>query len=223
MACDKNPEKIKNLFDEIASCYDKTNNFISLGTHYVLKYLALKELQIKPRSMVLDLCCGTGDFTKLVTKFYPRVKIIGLDFSKNMIQLAKEKNPRGVFMHGDCTALPFGDKEFKYITMGFGLRNIQDRQKAISEVYRVLDRGGKFLHLDFGIHKGPLKLFDFIVPLSSKILKTNPEHYKYLISSKNTFPEPDELIQEFSQAGFSFNKRCDYLFGAISAQIMLKE
>ena len=63
MECDKNPQKIKLMFDEISAYYDFMNNFISLGTHYLLKFLAIKELNIKPRTMIFDLCCGTGDFT----------------------------------------------------------------------------------------------------------------------------------------------------------------
>lgn len=81
------------MFDEISGYYDFMNNFISFGTHYILKFLALKELNIQPRTMILDLCCGTGDFTKLITKFYPRAKVIGLDFSQEMLKLAKQKIP----------------------------------------------------------------------------------------------------------------------------------
>lgn len=117
MACDKNPQKIQNMFDDIAGYYDKMNNFISLGTHYFVKFLAIKELAIQPRTMILDLCCGTGDFTKIISRYFPRAKVIGLDFSKKMIMIAKQKNPKGVFMQGDCTKLPFGQGEFRYVTM----------------------------------------------------------------------------------------------------------
>ena len=86
---DKSPENIKSLFNEIAQYYDKVNNFISLGTHYFIKFLALKTLEIKPRAMVLDICCGTGDFTQLVQKFYPRAKIIGIDRYK---EIARKHN-----------------------------------------------------------------------------------------------------------------------------------
>lgn len=222
MTCDKNPQKIQNMFDEISFYYDKMNNVISLGTHFVIKFLSIKELDIKPRSKVLDLCCGTGDFTKIISKFYPRAKVIGLDFSKNMLKKAKQKNPHGVFMKGDCTNLPFEEGEFDYITMGFGLRNIQDRAKAISEIHRVLSRGGKFLQLDFGNHNKISKIFDIIVPFFAKLLKVNQENYRYLLSSKEEFPEPDKLIREFEDAGFKFHKRKDYLFGSISMQIVEK-
>lgn len=222
MTFDKEPQKIKNMFDEISVYYDNMNNFISLGTHLILKYLCVRKLELKPRSMVLDLCCGTGDFTKIISIFFPRVKVIGLDFSEKMLKIAKSKNPSGVFMQGDCTNLPFESGEFDYITMGFGLRNISDRQKAISECYRVLDKGGKFLHLDFGEHNFISKIFNFIVFVFAAVLNKNSHHYKYLIESKNQFPAPDNLIQEFEECGFKYVKRCDYLFGVISAQIMQK-
>ncbi|MBD5402126.1 ubiquinone/menaquinone biosynthesis methyltransferase [bacterium] len=222
MKCDKSPEKIKNLFNEIASYYDKVNNFISFGTHYFIKILAVKMLDIQSNTTCLDLCCGTGDFTKIISKFFPKAKVIGLDFSDNMLKLAKKKNPKNVFVHGDCTELPFGDCEFDYITIGFGLRNIQNREKAIAEIYRVLSHGGKFLHLDFGKHNCISKIFDFVVPHIAKFLGINLEHYNYLLSSKEEFPIPEVLIFEFEKEGFKLLKRRDYLFGAISAQVMSK-
>ena len=139
-----------------------------------------------------------------------------------MLKLAKAKNPAGVFMKGDCVNLPFENSEFDYVTMGFGLRNIEDRKKALSEIYRVLDNGGKFLQLDFGRHNFISRVFDFIVPLFAKIMDTNENHYKYLINSKNEFPETDDLIRECEDAGFKYVTKCDYLFGVISMQIMEK-
>lgn len=222
MACDKNPQKIKNMFDEISKYYDLGNNIISFGTHYIIKYFAIKELNIEPRAMVLDLCCGTGDFTKIINKIYPRVKVLGLDFSKEMINIAKTKNPKGVFIQADCTDLPFGEREFQYITMGFGLRNIENRSKALSEIYRVLDKNGKYLHLDFGNHNMLSKVFNLFVQILSKLSKKNTPHYQYLLDSKNEFPEPPELITEFEQHGFKLVKKCEYLLGVISVQIMQK-
>lgn len=222
MQPDKNPQKIKNMFDEISTYYDRMNNLISLGTHYIIKYLAIKELDIKPRTLVLDLCCGTGDFSRIISKLYPRTRVIGLDFSSEMLKLAKSKNKNVVFMQGDCINLPFKNGEIDYITMGFGLRNIKDRQKAINEIYRVLTDEGKFLQLDFGYHNRISKIFNTIVPIFAKLCRTNPNHYSYLLSSKETFPEPDELIKEFEIQGFKLVKKCDFLFGAISAQIMQK-
>lgn len=221
MNADKNPQKIQSIFDEISSNYDLMNNIISLGTHYIIKFLSTRELKIKPRSNILDLCCGTGDFTRIIKKFYPRSKVIGLDFSPKMIKLAKIKNPKGTFILGDCTNLPFGEREFNYITIGFGLRNIKNREFALKEIYRVLDKGGKFLHLDFGYKNILSNIFDLFTILTTKFTP-NKDHYKYLLQSKREFPEPDELIKEFEQYGFKCIKICNYFLGAISAQIMEK-
>lgn len=218
----KNPEKIKNMFDEISSYYDRMNNLISFGLHKIIKIKVLKELNIKSKSMILDICCGTGDFTQIIAKLQPKSYIIGLDISEKMLKIAKKKNPNKTFMVGDVTSLPFKNEEFDYITVGFGLRNIQDRQKALNEIYRTLKNGGKFLHLDFGMHNKISKVFDYIVPFIAKIEKVNFNSYEYLADSKKTFPEPLELISEFNEHGFKTVKKIDFLFGAISAQIMTK-
>lgn len=223
MTPDKNPQKIKDMFDEISPYYDSVNNFMSLGTHYIIKFLAIRKLNIKPRSNILDLCCGSGDFVNIIKKYYPRVKVMGLDFSREMIKLAKSKNPDGTFIPGDCTDLPFKEKEFDYITMGFGLRNIENRSKAIDEIYRVLETGGKFLHLDFGYHNKLSALFNLFTSILIKILKKNSRHYEYLLKSKDDFPEPNELIKEFEQHGLKCIKICNYMFGTISAQILMKK
>lgn len=217
---DKNPLKISEMFDEIASYYDYMNNKISLGSHYIIKILALKQLELRENMMILDACCGTGDFVRILSK--SGLRVIGLDFSKEMIKIAKSKNPHGVFIQGDVTDLAFGENEFDVITIGFGLRNVENRQKALEEIYRVLKPNGQFLHLDFGEHNFLSKIFDFIVPYIVKFCKKNLSDYEYLINTKNEYPQPDEIIEEFENAGFKFVKRKDFFFGAISVQIMQK-
>ena len=134
MTCDKTPQNITKIFDEISGYYDRMNNLISLGTHYFIKKIALKDLKIRQNSYILDICCGTGDFTQIIDKIEPKAKVIGLDNSVEMLKLAKQKNPQKVFMQGDCTELKFKDNEFDYVTVGFGLRNVENRHKAISEI-----------------------------------------------------------------------------------------
>ncbi len=222
MNCNKNPDKIREMFNDISKYYNEMNNFISCGTHYIIKYLAVKKLDLPPRTKVLDLCCGTGDIVQIISKIYPRSKVFGLDFSSEMLKLAKIKHPKGIYILGDCTNLPFQKDEFDCITICFGLRNIQNRQKALQEIYRVLIKNGKFLHLDFGIHNKAFQIFEYSVPIIAKIFKTNTEHYKYLINSAKDFPQPQSLIKEFENQGFRLVKKYDYFFGAISVQIMQK-
>lgn len=218
----KNPQKVRSMFDEVSSYYDFVNNLISFGTHYLLRYFAIKELKIEARSNVLDTCCGTGDFVRIIKKISPKAKVIGLDFSQNMVKLAKQKNPKGTFIVGDCTNLPFGDGEFDYVTNGFGLRNIEDGGKALNEINRVLKKGGKFLHMDFGYHNILWSILDFVVPVLIKVFGKNPEAYEYLLKTKREFPEPDELVKKMEEHGFKCVKVCNYIFGAISAQIVEK-
>jgi demethylmenaquinone methyltransferase/2-methoxy-6-polyprenyl-1,4-benzoquinol methylase len=139
-----------------------------------------------------------------------------------MLKLAKKKNPKNTFIYGDCTNLPFKEGEFDYITISFGLRNIENRTQAINEIYRVLEKNGKFLHLDFGNHKFSGKIFDYIVKFMVKIKGLNFENYEYLIKSKNEYPVPDELIKEFEKEGFGLIERKDFLFGTVSYQILQK-
>lgn len=222
MHIDKNPQKIISVFDEISSYYDVMNNVISLGTHYIVKFFAIRELEIKPRSNILDLCCGTGDFTRIINRFYPRSRVIGVDFSMQMIKLAKLKNKNGVFIKADCTDLPFKENEFDYVTAGFGLRNIENRQKALDEISKVLKTGGRFLHLDFGYHNIFSKIFDLFVLLVAKMFVKNSNNYEYLIKSKNDFSQPMELVKEFESHNFKLVKIRNYMFGIISVQILEK-
>lgn len=219
--CDKNPQKIKDMFDNIASYYDKMNNLMSFYLHKKIKTKAVKMLDIKPKSYVLDLCCGTGDLCGIISDFQRKIRIIGVDNSLNMLKIAKSKYPNLTFIQGDCTNLPFDD-EFDYVTISFGLRNIENRKLALTQIYKSLKTGGMILHLDFGKHNFLNKIFDKILPFLVKILKKDEKSYEYLLKSKNTYPEPSELIKEFEKSGFKFVKQKDFLFGAISAQVMKK-
>ena len=218
----KDTQKIKNLFNEIAIYYDKMNNIISFGTHYIIKFLALRTLNLAPRTMLLDLCCGTGDNSRLLNKFFPRVKVIGLDFSANMVKIAKLKNPSSVFMQGDCTNLPFGENEFDYITISFGLRNIPDKDLALNQMYRVLKRGGKVMHLDVGNHNFAFKIFTFLIPIFAKIFRKSLDNYNYLKDSVNEFLEPEELVKLFETHNFKHIKTTNYLLGAIASEVFEK-
>ncbi len=224
MEINKSPQHIKNLFDEISIYYDKMNNFISLGLHYFVKKSALKMLNIKKSSNILDICCGTGDFTRIIRRISPKSKVIGLDFSSKMIEKAKQKQPREVFIYADCTNMPFKQEEFDYITVGFGLRNVENRLLALKEIYRVLKIGGKFLHLDFtgSIENFAWKIFEIMVPVITKIFKRNMDSYRYLLDSIDNYPAPSVLIKEFEQQGFKFLKQKNFIFGVINVIIFEK-
>ena len=220
MKIDKNPRQIEEMFDNIAYKYDKMNDFISLFMHLFVKKKAVRSLKIKAGSMVLDLCCGTGDFTSILSSVYPKTRVIGLDFSSNMLKIAKEKHPKNVFIKADATNLPFGEGEFNDIVCGFGLRNIDDVDKALSEIYRVLKSGGKFLHLDFKRNKFYELIFTLSVKFWLYCIKADESSYNYLINSIKAFPKVEEIIEKIEGYGLKLVKRKDFL--GVSYQIFEK-
>lgn len=228
MKIDKSPETIHKMFNSVARRYDSLNNLMSFGTHKYVKYMSIKNLDIKPHDSVLDLCCGTGDLARLVKKFQPEAHVTGIDFSEKMLEIAISKNPENnplkqiKYIQGDVTNLPYEDNSFDFVTMGFGLRNIANAEKAVEEAYRVLRPNGSFLHLDFGKKNFISKIYDKTTPLLIRLASGNSISYSYLINSKKIFPLPEELIKDFEIKGFKFKKREDYLLGVISVQIMTK-
>lgn len=221
---DKSPEKIHIMFNTVSRKYDLMNNIMSFGTHHYVKYRSIKSLNIKPHDNVIDLCCGTGDLARIIKRIQPDACVTGIDFSEEMLRIAKNKNARGKirYLQGDVTNLPYEDNSFDIVTMGFGLRNIANAEKAVEEAYRILRPNGSFLHLDFGRKNFLSKIYDKITPILAEMFTENGVSYEYLIKSKENFPPPEDLIKDFESKGFKLKKRKDFLLGVISAQIMNK-
>lgn len=221
MTLDKTPATIQTMFNIISKKYDFINNIISFGTQKFIKKICVKNLKILPDYKILDLCCGTGDIANLIKQEQPKCDVIGLDFSEKMLEIAKNKVSGVKFIQGDATDLPFDDNFFDIVTMAFGLRNIQNTQKAIFEIQRVLKPNGQFLHLDFGEKNIINSLYDKTILSFIKLFTDDIFAYRYLIESKKTFLEPDGLIKNFKKNGFKLIKRKDYLFKTISCQIYM--
>ncbi len=222
MSFDKSPEKIQTMFNIIADRYDFFNNLMSLSTQRYIKYKSIKNLNIKPHDKIIDLCCGTGDLSIIIKQIEPQADVTGIDFSDKMLEVAKQKSQNIQYLQGDVTALPYPDNTFDCTVMGFGLRNIQNAEKAVEEAYRILKPGGYFMHLDFGKKNLISKVFDITIPVLTKLFTENYSAYTYLIKSKQIFPEPEDLIKDFESKGFRLKKRQDFLFGVISMQVMVK-
>lgn len=222
MTISKTPENIQNLFNQIAAGYDFMNNLISFGLHRAVKSRAAELLDIKPHSRILDACCGTGDIAELIKTKEPFAEVTGIDFSESMLSIAKKRINTVNFISGDITATEFPSESFDIVTMAFGLRNIQNAEKALCELHRILKPGGEFLHLDFGKKNIFSRIFDFEAPVLASIFTKYTEPYKYLVKSKEIFPSPNELIKDFEKCGFKLKTRKDFVLGAISAQIMEK-
>ncbi len=213
---------IKNLFDNLSNKYDFMNNIISFGTHKTIKEKAIKALNIKPNSKVLDLCCGTGDLGAIIKEIEPTCDVVGVDFSSQMLEIARKKHPNITFWEADATNLSFEKSSFDYIVIGFGLRNIPQKNKVLEDVYKFLKTNGKFLHLDFGKKNKLSKVYDNIILFLAKIFSKNTKPYKYLVLSKNNFLEPEELIELFKFNKLEYISHKNLMLNQISYQIMRK-
>ena len=164
---------IKNLFDNLSNKYDFMNNIISFGTHKLIKKKAVRSLKIKPNSKVLDLCCGTGDLGAIIKEIEPTCDVVGVDFSSQMLELARKKHPNITYWESNATDLKFEKNTFDYIVMGFGLRNIPEKNKALEQIYKILKVNGLFLHLDFGKQNKISQIYNNIILFLAKIFTRN--------------------------------------------------
>jgi len=221
-------DNIKEMFNNIAKNYDKLNNIISLKMQLRVKKKAINNIALKSDSKVLDICCGTGDIAIYIGKnIVKNGKVIGIDFSENMLAIAKGKSlglKNIEFMLGDALNLPFKDDEFDACFISFGLRNLTNLEKGLSEMKRVTKKDGLVVNIDTGKPKGFFKTlfnlyFFHIVPIIGKLFNGNSSPYKYLPLSTKNFPSGDELVGKFKDLGLSNVKKYDFLFGTISQQV----
>ncbi len=213
---------IKKIFDEVSKNYDFLNNVISFNTHFLFKKHVINQLNLKNGIKVLDLCCGSGDVSKIIKKKYLDVSVVGVDFSSNMLDIAKKKVNDVAFIEADATNLPFYDEEFDVVIVGFGLRNIPKIDLALNEVYRVLKKEGQFLNFDFDKASPLFFLWEKTILFLLNFFLSDLKNYKYLMQSIKEFYTTDELIGKFISHGFKpFCKR-KMLFNIVSYQIVNK-
>lgn len=219
----KNPEIIKNLFNNLANKYDFFNRVISLGMQTKVKKDSLKLLNVHNGNKVLDICTGTGDLIYFLNKLNPNLDLTGIDFSENMLEIARKKQKKSQnnirFFIADGRELPFEDNTFDIATIGFGLRNIENYERVISEIHRVLKPKGQVLNLDFSCDKSLANsIFDLITRIITSFT-SKKNSFKYLIDSKKEFINSIDLINLFRRKNFIFLRRKYFAFDVISAEV----
>jgi demethylmenaquinone methyltransferase / 2-methoxy-6-polyprenyl-1,4-benzoquinol methylase len=194
------PDAVRTMFDRISPVYDAMNRTMTLGLDRRWRRAAA-EAAVRDGDRVLDACCGTGDLA-LAAKEAGAGPVTGLDFSPRMLERARAKS-RGIeWVQGDLLALQFEDTSFDAATVGFGVRNLEDLERGLAELRRVLRPGGRLAILEITQPRGPLRIFyslwfDRIVPLLGKILPGG-EAYTYLPASVRRFPGPDDLAAQLT-------------------------
>ncbi len=227
-------EQVAFMFNNIARRYDFLNHFLSLGIDKIWRRKTINTLKgISESPVLLDVASGTGDLAITALRLNPQ-KVIGIDISEEMLRFGKEKIKKKGLDHliflqkGDSENIEFQDNYFDGVSVAFGVRNFENLNKGLSEMFRVLKPNGKVAILEFSKPKSfPVKqvyyfYFNRILPLIGKIISKDQSAYTYLPESVNQFPERDEFISELESAGFKDCKFRALSFGIASIYSAVK-
>tara|TARA_X000001036_G_scaffold175323_1_gene165904 strand:- start:1139 stop:1843 length:705 start_codon:yes stop_codon:yes gene_type:complete len=207
---------VQSVFDKVYDKYDLMNDFMSLGVHRIWKKNFINMMNPSLKGNLIDVACGTGDIGKLFLDNTRMDKTITcVDPNKGMITKGKEKLNKYKnidWIVAPAEKLPLKDNTFDYYTISFGLRNTKDINKALSEAYRVLKPGGRFLCLEFSkIQNSNLDLvynnYAKLIPFIGKIIVGEKEPYEYLIKSIENFVNQEELVSLMKNNNF---QKCTY-------------
>lgn len=227
-------QKVYHTFQAISKDYDKLNDIISFKMHRLWKKSTIKALGITENARVLDVCCGTGDFSfMLSSESETDIQVVGLDFSENMLSVAEEKKKHQkienvTFLQGNAMDLPFEDNQFDFVTIGFGLRNTPDYEKVIREMYRVLKTNGKLACLDTSQPTMPIYrelywlYFKYIMPGMGQLFSRHKKEYQWLCQSSEAFLTKRELKSLFIKAGFACTRVKSFAGGAAALHTGVK-
>jgi len=218
-------EFVKYIFNDISETYDFLNHFLSCGVDIVWRNKFIKSLNFSNHDKVLDVATGTGDVAFAIRKKY-KTEIIGLDLSVNMLEKAKQKSKKYKiddisFIEGDAESLPFDDNTFDKLVISYGLRNLGNCEKGLSEFYRVLKPNGKIGILEFLHPKSTIiaRIFKFyfnkILPRVASLF-SNSKAYRYLPESVENFLSADELKSALNKVGFDDVSSKNMSFGITS-------
>lgn len=222
-------QKVGAVFSRVAERYDIMNDIMSFGLHRVWKWFTVLISQVKQDQEVLDVACGSGDLAKLLSKRVgDKGKVYLSDINASMLNVGKTRLlNEGIFANvcftqANVEALPFPDNKFHAITIGFGLRNVTDKPKALQELARVCKTGGKLLILEFSMPINPIvravyDTYSFqILPKMGQLIAKDENSYRYLAESIRMHPGQQELKEMIEASGFD---ECNYynLSGGIVA------
>ena len=207
---------VENVFNQVFNKYDLMNDFMSMGVHRYWKKSLINMMNPGDNRKLIDVACGTGDIGKLFLESTNKeAEITCIDPNKGMIGQGKQKlsNYKNIkWIISSAEKLPIADNSFDYYTISFGLRNTKNLNKALSEAYRVLKPGGRYLCLEFSkIQNSNLdfvyKNYSKLIPIIGQFVVGEKEPYEYLIKSIEQFINQEELIDLMEKSNF---QKCSY-------------
>ncbi|AXG82549.1 demethylmenaquinone methyltransferase [Streptomyces paludis] len=204
---DKQPHEVASMFDDVAANYDLTNDVLSLGQDRRWRKEVAKAVNARPAEKVLDLAAGTA--TSSLTFAATGAYVVPCDFSLGMLREGKKRHGWMPFTAGDATRLPFADEVFDAVTISFGLRNVQDTDLALRELYRVTKPGGRVVICEFSHPTwAPFRTVyeEYLMralPPTARAVSSNPDAYVYLAESIRDWPDQPALAARLQGAGWS--------------------
>ncbi|MFJ9519271.1 demethylmenaquinone methyltransferase [Kitasatospora sp. NPDC101801] len=204
---DKQPHEVAAMFDDVAAKYDRTNDVLSLGQARAWRRAVAEAVAAQPGQTVLDLGGGTG--TSSLPFVEAGADVVPCDFSLGMLTEGKTRHPELALTAGDATKLPFADDSFDAVTISFALRNVQDTDAALSELYRVTKPGGRVVICEFSTPTWtPFRtvyteyLMRALPPVATAV-SSNPDAYVYLAESIRSWPDQPALATRLQQAAWT--------------------
>ncbi len=214
---------VQKMFDAIAGRYDLMNRVMTMGQDQKWRRFVVEKAGDPGRGLTLDLATGTGDIGALMINTHPEARVVGGDFSLNMLKEAKKRfaSKKISWQACDANMLPFADNTFESVTFGYLLRNVDDALRVLTEVRRVLRPGGKVVCLDTTppdknlLYPFVRLYFRFGIPILGRLIASDQAAYAYLTGSTMDFYDAQQLAQLFSDAGFTGVGYKKFMFGTI--------
>ncbi|HBB90246.1 MAG: bifunctional demethylmenaquinone methyltransferase/2-methoxy-6-polyprenyl-1,4-benzoquinol methylase [Bacteroidetes bacterium GWF2_49_14] len=233
MLKDSSARENAQMFNDIAGSYDFLNHLLSLNIDKIWRRKAIKTLKAVTPKKILDIATGTGDLALAALSLKPE-KIVGVDVSEGMLAVAMDKIARRslsstiTFVTAPCENLPFSDSSFDAAMVAFGVRNFEDPEQGLREIFRVLRPGGKLVVLEFSLprQKWILSLYRWyfhrVLPSIGKLFSRDLAAYRYLPESVEAFPKGNEFVELLNRGGFSSSTYQSLTFGICGMYTGLK-